>query len=35
MTPKEKEEYKFDLTIAIISSLGIGFVLGIAVGLIK
>jgi hypothetical protein len=35
MTPKEKEEHKFHLTLAIISSLGIGFVLGVAVGLIK
>jgi hypothetical protein len=31
MTPHEKEQYKFDLTIAIISCLGIGMVLGIAI----
>jgi hypothetical protein len=35
MTPNEKEQHKFHLTIAIISSLGIGFVLGVAIGLIK
>ena len=29
MTPHEKEQYKFDITIAIISCLGIGAVLGI------
>lgn len=31
MTPKEKENHKFDLTIAIITSLGIGFILGVAI----
>jgi len=31
MTPSEKENYKFDLTVAIISCLGIGFVLGVAI----
>jgi hypothetical protein len=31
MTPQEKEHYKFDLTVAIISCLGIGAVLGIAI----
>jgi hypothetical protein len=31
MTPHEKEQYKFDITIAIISCLGIGAVLGIAI----
>jgi len=31
MTSSEKEQYKFDLTIAIITSLGIGLVLGVAI----
>jgi hypothetical protein len=31
MTQSEKEHYKFDLTIAIITSLGIGLVFGVAI----
>ena len=31
MNQEEKEHYKFDLTIAIINSLGIGFILGVAI----
>lgn len=35
MTRQEKEAHKFHLTIAIITSFGIGFIFGVAIGLIK
>ena len=31
MTPQEKENYKFDLTVAVITCLGIGIILGLAI----
>lgn len=31
MTPQEKEQNTFHLTVAIISSFGFGFVLGVAI----